>query len=304
MAKWTQDAEFGAGALRLRLLLGVYRLLGARFLKAAILPIVLVAFVFRKNARRASRGYFARLHAFSGRAELRPSLLNSFRHLYSFAASLVDKLGAWTGGVIDGDIEQCNEDAVQRVLGSLGAGRGVFALCSHLGNMDLLRAMASDSQKKIVLSVFVEAARSREFNAFIAKINPGAALNLLPVDEIGVETAALVKAKLDGGEMVAMTADREAALNKKGGAPIEFLGGRAFFPKGAFRFLKLMECDFCFAFIFRNGKGGYDMHADFFEAAAARRPDEVMAAFVRRLEGLALRYPYQWYNFYDFWRES
>jgi predicted LPLAT superfamily acyltransferase len=304
MTKWTQGAEFGAGAFRLRLLLGVYRLLGARLLKAAILPIVLVAFIVRKNARRASYGYFARLHAFSGRAELRPSLLNSFRHLYSFAASMVDKLMAWQGDVTEGDVEQCSKEAVRRILGNLDAGRGVFVLCSHLGNTDLLRAFASGREKKMVLNVFVETSRSREFNAFLAIMNPDAALNLLPVSEIGIETAVIVKAKLDGGEMVAMAADREAALNEKSGAPLDFLGAKALFPKGAFRFLKLMECDFCFAFICWNGKGGFDMHADFFEAAAAQRPDEVMAAFVRRLEGLALQYPYQWYNFYDFWLAS
>jgi predicted LPLAT superfamily acyltransferase len=164
--------------------------------------------------------------------------------------------------------------------------------------------MASGREKKIALNVFVETTRSREFNAFLARMNPDAALNLLPVSEIGVETAVLVKAKLDAGEMAAMAADREAALNEKSGAPLDFLGGRALFPRGAFRFLKLMECDFCFAFICRNGRGGFDLHADFFEAAAARRPEEVMAAFVRRLEGLVLRYPHQWYNFYDFWQDG
>jgi predicted LPLAT superfamily acyltransferase len=304
MAKWTQDAEFGTGAFRLRLLFGVYRLLGAGFLKAAILPIVLAALVFRKNARRASHGYFARLHAFSGRPELRPTLMNSFRHLYSFAASLVDKLGAWTGNAAGRGVEQCSKEAVRRIFENLEAGKGVFALCSHLGNTDLLRAMASDREKKIALNVFVETSRSREFNAFIARMNPDAALNILPVTEIGIETASLVKAKLEGGEMAAMAADREAALNEKSGAPLDFLGGRALFPKGAFRFLRLMECDFCFTFICRNKKGGYDMHTDFFEAAAAQKPGEVMAAFVRRLEGLVLQYPYQWYNFYDFWLAS
>jgi predicted LPLAT superfamily acyltransferase len=304
MAKWMQDAEFGVGSFRLRLLLRIYCFLGANFLKAAILPIVFAAFLFRKNARSASLGYFARLYAFSRRPDLKPSLQNSFRHLYSFAASLVDKIGAWTGDITERDVEYCNKEAQRRIFENLRVGKGIFALCSHLGNMELLRAMASSREEKIVVNVFVEKAQSKEFNAFIARINPDANLNLLPVNEIGIETASLVKAKLEGGEIVVMAADREATLNEKSGTSLGFLGAKALFPKGAFRFLKLMECDFCFVFTCRNGKGGYDMHTDFFEAAEARKPEEVMRAFVHRLEELVLRYPYQWYNFYDFWQDS
>lgn len=304
MAKWTQDTEFGAGSLRLRILFGIYRLLGAKFLTAAILPIVLAAFLFRKSARSASLGYFARLYAFSGRPELKPSLLNSFRHMYSFAASIIDKVGAWAGDITERDVEYCKKEAQQRIFENLRAGKGVFTLCSHLGNIELLRAMASSREEKIVVNAFVETARSKELNAFIARMNPNAALNLLPVKEIGIETASLIKAKLEGGELVVMAADREAALNEKSGASLNFIGASALFPKGAFRFLKLMECDFCFAFICRNGKGGYDVHTDFFEAALAQKPDEVMRDFVLRLEELVLQYPYQWYNFYDFWQED
>jgi len=304
MAKWTQDTEFGAGGLRLRLLLWVYRLLGPGVLKAVIFPIVLAAFVLRKSARSASLGYFARLHAFSGRRDLRPTLLNAFRHMYSFAASMVDKMGAWTGDITEKNVVFRDSGAERRVFGNLDTGRGIFAVCSHLGNMELLRAMAASREKKIVVNLFVETARSREFNAFIAKMNPDAALNLLPVDGIGIETASLVKAKLEGGEIVVMAADREAVENKRSGAALSFLGADAIFPRGVFRFLRALECDFCFVFICRGGRGGYEAHIDFFEAPAARKPDEAMEAFVRRLEALALRYPYQWYNFYDFWRDG
>jgi predicted LPLAT superfamily acyltransferase len=98
-----------------------------------------------------------------------------------------------------------------------------------------------------------------------------------------------------------MAADREAALNERSGAHLPFLGGTALFPKGAFRFLKLMECDFCFLFICQNNNGKYDVHIDFFDAERAKRPEEAMKTFADRLEELVLQYPYQWYNFFKFW---
>jgi predicted LPLAT superfamily acyltransferase len=164
-----------------------------------------------------------------------------------------------------------------------------------------MRAMATSREEKIKLNVFVETARTREFNAFIARINPDAAANLFPVKDIGIETAFLIKTKLESGEVAVMAADREPDINGKSGAPISFLGKAAFFPKSVFRFLKLMECDFCFLFICRNKAGKYDVRIDFFDAEKARKPDEVMSAFVMRLQELTLQYPHQWYNFYDFW---
>ncbi|MCL1892770.1 MAG: hypothetical protein FWG02_00860 [Holophagaceae bacterium] len=301
MAKWAQYKEFGAGAFRLYLLLGIYRFFGKRVLKVLIFPIVFTAFIFMKNARRASWDYFARLYSFSNNPELKPSFIKTFRHLYSFAISLIDKIGAWIGDITETEVVYKDEQAVNRFFESLKARKGVFILCSHLGNIELLRAMATSRKEKIVVNGFIEAERTQDFNAFIAKMNPDSALNLIPIKDIGIDTASHIKTKLEEGEVVVMAADREPSMNEKGSALLPFLGGSAFFPKGAFRFLKVMKCDFCFVFICRNETGKYDVHVDYHSAEMARNPDEVMKKFVVYLEKLVLKYPYQWYNFYTFW---
>ena len=301
MAKWTQDKEFGTGNFRLYLLLRVYRFFGRNILKVLIFPIVLTAFVFMKNARRASFEYFERLYAFSEIPELKPSCAKTFRHFYSFATALVDKIGAWIGDITETEVEYKDEPAADLFFESLKAGKGVFILCSHLGNIELLRAMAAKRKEKIVVNGFIEAERTQEFNAFIARMNPDAVLNLIPIKDIGIETASLIKTKLEEGEVVVMAADRESAMNEKSSALLPFLGGKAFFPKGAFRFLKVMKCDFCFVFICQNETGKYDVHIDYHDAEKARNPDEVMKKYVLCLEHFVLKYPYQWYNFYNFW---
>jgi predicted LPLAT superfamily acyltransferase len=300
-AVWAKAKEFGAGQFRLRFLFGVYCLFGRKALKIAVFPIALAALIFRKSAQDASLDYFEKLNSFTERPEHRPTALNALRHIYSFAASLVDKLGAWTGSITESDVEYKNELAVARFFENLRMGKGVFILCSHLGNIELLRAMATSRPEALKVNAFIETAQTQEFNDFIAQVNPDAAINLFPVQDIGIETAFLIKTKLEGGEVVVMAADREPGMNERSGAPLPFLGGTALFPKGAFRFLKLMECDFCFLFICQNSKGKYDVHVDFFDAERARMPEEAMKAFAARLEKLLLQYPYQWYNFFKFW---
>jgi predicted LPLAT superfamily acyltransferase len=300
-AAWAKAKEFGAGQFRLRFLLGVYRLFGRKALKVAVFPIAFAALVFRKSALDASLDYFEKLHACTEWPEHRPTALNALRHIYSFAASLVDKLGAWSGSITEPDVEYKDEHAVARFFENLRMGRGVFILCSHLGNIELLRAMALGRAEALKVNAFFETAQTQEFSGFIAQVNPDAALNLFSIQDIGIETASLIKTKLEGGEVVVMAADREPALNERSGSLLPFLGGMAFFPKGAFRFLKLMECDFCFLFICQNNSGKYDVHIDFFDAERARAPEEVMKAFAGRIEELVLQYPYQWYNFYKFW---
>ncbi len=78
--------------------------------------------------------------------------------------------------------------------------------CHTLGNIELLRAIKAEHPQKI--NVLVYQKHATKFNAFLKKLNEHADVNLVSVDELGIETALILQDKLDQGEWVIVAADR------------------------------------------------------------------------------------------------
>ena len=93
-----------------------------------------------------------------------------------------------------------------------------------------------DGSKVINALVFSE--NAQRFKQIMDEMAPDAGLNLMPVTDIGPDTAIALKEKLDRGEWVAIVGDRIAVNPQRGGdwrvIWSEFMGHPAPFPQGPF----------------------------------------------------------------------
>jgi len=65
-----------------------------------------------------------------------------YKHFYSFSLSLVERIAAWMQDIKVSDLIIKNRDVYQEIITNLKEKKGCFFVCSHLGNIDLLRAFA------------------------------------------------------------------------------------------------------------------------------------------------------------------
>lgn len=293
--QWHNNKELSAGHFRLRLLFMVYRLLGARALKVFVTPVAFFTFCFAKAQRDASLGFFARLYAFTGNKKYRPSLYKSLKHFLSFSFSLVRRLQAWDGKLGTGSIDFMEADLRTEILADVEEGKGHFILSSHMGNMEMLRGVAFRSDMKI--NAFINMVHTRQFSDFLSSVNSSNAFNVYSTSDIGLETAILMQEKLKNGEIVVMAADRLAERNAGRYIEVDFLGSRARLPLGAFKFAKLMETDVYSYFIFEEG-GRFKAYTLKYPQDSSEK--ECARLFAGKMEELAQLYPYQWFNFYDY----
>ena len=92
---------------------------------------------------------------------------------------------------------------------------------------------------------------------------------------------------------------------------VPFLGRPAAFPHGPFLLAAALRCPVLLMIGLRVSATTYEV---FVEPLAhdvalagpdrARRLDELVGSYVRRIEEYCLRAPYQWFNFYDVWGAS
>lgn len=115
--------------------------------------------------------------------------------------------------------------------------------------------------------------------------------------------------KLDKGYLVGMLADR--ALVDEATQEHDFLGQPAAFPIGPFRVAAMLRRPVFFMTGLYLGGNRYRLHfemlADFSQVAAPDREAAmraVQACYVSRLEHYCRQAPYNWFNFFDFWRKA
>lgn len=308
-AHWAKQAEV-KGMWGMRFMLAVWRLLGRRAFSLLLWPVVGVYWLSAAAPRRASRQWLARVRQqLVLRRQAIPPYLNSYRHFLRFGHAMLDKVAGWRGELKLGrDIVFA--PGAEEALNSAST-QGKLLLASHLGDVEACRALAQRQGGKVV-NALVFSENAQRFKQVMEEMAPQAGINLLPVNDIGPETAMLLKDKLDRGEWVAIVGDRIAVNPQRGGdwrvSWSSFMGQPAPFPQGPFILAALLRCPVLLIFALQR-EGKLHIHCEAFAdplpLPRAERQQALQLAIDRyaaRLEHFALMSPLDWFNFFDFWR--
>ncbi|ADO09036.1 Uncharacterized protein Pvag_0839 [Pantoea vagans C9-1] len=307
-AHWSVETE-RRGQWGLRFMLAVYRYGGRLPFTLLLWPVVAIYWLSGQRARTASRQWLAQVTAAAQQRQVAlPPRLNSYRHFLRFAGAMLDKVASWRGDLRWGrDIDFApGAEAVIRAP----AGQGKLILASHLGDIEACRAMAQ-KVSGLVINALVFTDNARRFRAVLETIAPQAGVNLMPVSDIGPETAILLQQKLDAGEWVAIVGDRTAVNPQRGGERrviwSDFLGRAAPFPQGPFVLAAALRCPVLLMFALQQ-QGKLRIHCEPFAdpllLPRAQRQQALQQAvdhYAERLAHYALLAPLDWFNFFDFW---
>lgn len=280
---WHDQKEQSAGRFRIRLMWYFYRFFGKNVAKILFLPGFLFIYPFCRPARAALRSYYAILGVKD----------RSFRHLLGFAWSMLDKTDACT---------LCKNPPKFTLTGDTGWQEGgCFLLSTHLGCIEVLPALRPPRGQSPRVHAFQQLGHDAEFTRFFVEKMDANRLTLHAVEDIGVETAVEMKAAIARGEIVLMAGDRlsaAAATGKRSKAfEWEFWGRVCRWPKGVFRFAAMMESPIYAIICVKTGWNAY-------EVKARRLGTDPLVEYVAFLAENVRRYPYQWYQFYDFFENS
>ena len=305
---WAEQQEV-KGLWGMRLMLRVWQLFGRRAFNLLLWPVIGVYWLIARPARQASQQWLARVaEVYRTQQRPLPPRVNSFFHFMRFGHSMLDKVAGWRGEL------KMNRDVVfapgaQEAL-NIDAPQGKLLLASHLGDVEACRALAQiEGSKTINALVFSD--NAQRFKQIMQEMAPQAGLNLMPVNDIGPDTAIALKEKLDRGEWVAIVGDRIAVTPQRGGEWrviwSEFLGKPAPFPQGPFILASILRCPVVLIFALRQ-QDKLHIHCESFadplllprgerQQALQRTVDR----YAKRLEHYALMSPLDWFNFFDFW---
>jgi predicted LPLAT superfamily acyltransferase len=297
-ARWKQRPE-GGGRFAIWLIRSVGRYGGRALGRACLYPITLYFLVRRGPERRASRAWLSR-------ALGRPaSLLDVARHIHAFASTILDRIFLLSGELHRFDI---SIEGLPALDAQLARGRGVLLFGSHLGSFEVLRVLAG-TRPELGLRVVLDKGHNPAMTQLLDALNPRVAATVIDAGRPGTEILLAIGEALAQGCMVALLVDRPQP-----GEPVEavpFLGTPAPFPLAPWQIAAVLGAPVVLAFGLYRGGNRYDLRFESFSDGEAvprsRRRAHVSAlihGYVGRLEDLARRFPYNWFNFYDYWEGS
>jgi predicted LPLAT superfamily acyltransferase len=304
---WTQVAERGSlGSLAL--IQWIYRHCGRRAVMVLLTPIVAYFFVTGAAARRASLDYLRTLWTASRGSPVRgerPSWRHVFKHLYEFAERIADSMIVWSGDAASMRIEERGSEHLAELV---SRGRGGLLLGAHIGSSDMLRVLAK--RTGIVLNVLSSTKHAARINAFFDRLEPQLRMRLIEFEPGSICAALEVRAAIERGEFVGVLADRSFASEHDRSVRVSFLGRVTELPLGPFLLQATLGCPMLLSTCVRTGHGRYLATTSPF-AAGVRVPrserlkyaEELARRYAAALERQCLRTPYQWFNFFDYWRD-
>ncbi len=223
---------------------------------------------------------------------------------------MLDKLAAWRG---DFNVDNLTVHGQEQLKPLIDQKRGVLLLGSHLGNIELCRALSRrHTHLKINALVFTE--HAERFNAVMKAVNPKSELNLIQVSKIGPDTAIMLQQMIERGEWVVIVGDRTSTSVESRVVWADFLGKPAPFPQGPFMLASVLSAPVYLIFGLRDDQSKqphFDVYFEHFSdgielprATRQKSLQQVVQQYADRLQHYTMKAPLQWYNFFNFWELS
>ena len=296
--RWSEISETG-WVMGIKILLGIYRMFGRRFFQICLYPVLFYYFTFNIRARKASKDYLDTYRAWCEKNGETPKDVTSFGHINQFANMMLDRITVWMGDIVMSDLDFPNQlELHSNVL----RGQGMFFISGHYGNIEICRALGQNF-KEIKVNVLVYHENAKKFNSVISEISENSMLNLISVKECSVDTAIMIREKIERGEWVYIMGHRVSLHNYDKNFKKEFLGREASFPMGPFILAELMGAPIHSMFCYRDGDK-FAVRTKLLTSdkkSRNERMSEVLDGYVLELEEKIKKDPLQWFNFFHFW---
>jgi len=166
----------------------------------------------------------------------------------------------------------------------------------------------------IHINVLLFTRNAESINRTLQRVNPGAAMEIIQIGDVGPDTAIRLHEKVQRGEWIVIAADRTSPTAMHRVTRVNFLGSPALFPQGPFILAALLECPVYLLFALQQLETPdrhYDLYLELFteQLLLPRRQRDALLVhtigrYAARLEHYCRLAPLQWFNFFNFWQDN
>ena len=262
---------------------------------------VILAFVvpfymlFRRKGYLSIYRYFRWQHGYSPLK----SFFYTYRNHFVFGQAMLDRFAVYAGQK-NFKIDSPDNDLF---ISMLENPHGCIVAGAHVGNPELCGYLLRQQKKRINCLIYGGEAQEVQKNR--TKILERNNIRTIPVSE-DMSHIFLINEALKDGEMVSMPCDRTFGSSKS--VECDFLNGKADFPIGAFVLARQFDVPVLAMFALKTKTSQYRIRIVRISVPAERskreQTESMTRTFAHELECIVKKYPEQWFNFYNFWKDE
>ncbi len=292
---WTGKSR--GGYLGYWIFIQVIRFFGLTGAYLLLIPVSFYFLLFSPTYLKGSLAYMRRRF----QVGLPLSLFYAYRNFYTSGQLLVDRAAI----AAHPQRFQLEEDGLSYILEAVDQKKGLVLLGAHVGGWE--SAISFLAHRKVVVNVVMFMGEDKNVRELLDKAVRLGDVRILSVSGSPADSLAAIAA-LKRGEVVAIHGDRTLGGRT---ATIPFLGEPATFPLWPYALAAAAKAPLIHTFGARAGKYDYRFKAwpavnpSLEKNESEKEPLRKYAeGFVSHLEEYVKIYPFQWFNFYPFWKEN
>jgi predicted LPLAT superfamily acyltransferase len=248
-----------------------------------------------RSARNASLQFLERA---LGPAPLPMRVGRTYRHFLAFARTMVDRALFVTRGK---RVFRYEENGIDHIRSAAASGRGAILLTAHLGNWEVAAGLLGEAGKKLAIVAY--RGDHEKLTRYMDRAQ-GPRPRIIEVGSDSFSSLEMLRS-LREGTVLALQGDRPIDRHV---VRVPFLGHEAPFPVGPFLLAAVSGAPLIATFSLQVAPATYRFFAEP-PVQLSFRGDQTRDAqlrtwvqqYVLQLEALVRQYPYQWFNFYNFW---
>jgi predicted LPLAT superfamily acyltransferase len=298
MSNSWRDRPEGGNATALKTIVWIAQHLGRNATHVILAPVALYFFVFRRKERLASRDFLTRIH------QGPVSSWRVFMHFLTFARVAADRIFFITDYSEKIPVNVHGNEELRKLVEMQ---KGGIVLASHIGSFEAARVLGKDLGG-VVIRVVLNRGVNIKFIRQLETLSSEFAESIIESEQGAASLGLKISEALGRGEWIGFLADRY----KPGDRTLlcDFLGDPARFPLGPFIIAAVFKVPvICIFPLYIDGK--YEVYceiiSDKFDLPRKNREQGLrdgVRAYVDRLSKYAAKAPYNWFNFYDFWKDT
>ncbi len=296
MATWQGKTRGGvAGYLTFIFIL---KYLGLNFAYFILRFVVLYFVLFAPLARKSLWFYFRKIQGWG----FWKSFAGLFYNFYIFGQTLLDKVALLSGVSTKFTFDFDGEDHLRKMASD---GNGGMLIGAHLGNWEIAGQLLDRLETRV--NIVMLDAEHQAVKKLLDSVVQKREVNIIPVKPNGFEHLFAIKEALFNNELVVIHGDRHIPGNKT--VTRRFMGREAEFPLGPFQLATKYNKPVTFVTAVKETKRHYHFMATqpkvYSNKLGARRKqqlNQIISDYISWLEDKVRKYPYQWFNYYYFWK--
>lgn len=268
--------------------------LGIRAAYSVLVFVAFYYFVAYPTSFKAMFSYFRKRQQFS----YFKAVLAVYKSYFVFGQVLIDKIAISAGLRSKFTFDFDGIDVLKQLLSEE---KGGILISAHIGNFEIAEKFFAEIDLKSqihIVTVDQEHSVIKEYLESISNDKPSVQFIYVKEDMSHIFE---INNALSQNHLICFTGDRYFGNSKT--IQAELLAKEALFPAGTFMLASRLKAPVAFVYVMKEPNLHYHLYTRRALEFKHRDAQAVLNAYTESVEGMLKKYPYQWFNYFNFWKD-